>query len=391
LEVKEVYDGFFNIYGRNMHPPRLFFAPGRVNLIGEHTDYNGGYVFPCALSLGTYGVIRKRDDNCINLAAAGFEPMVNITTDTLRYDPTHGWANYVKAVAHELTQMGYLLNGFDLYVCGNLPSGAGLSSSASVELMTGVALKTIFDLCIEPIEMVKLCQRAENNYIGVNCGIMDQFASGMGKKDHAILLDCNTLSYQYVPIVLGDYVIIIANTNCKRGLSDSKYNKRRAECEEALADLKKIKDVNALCLLDPSTFDKNEDKIKNPIARKRAAHAVYENARTLLAVDALSKGNLKSFGKLMNASHVSLRDLYEVTGPELDALAEAAWGSEWALGSRMTGAGFGGCTVNLVEAKKANGFIKNVSADYTARTGLEADFYIAETGDGAREIKEEEP
>jgi galactokinase len=365
---------------------RHFFAPGRVNLIGEHTDYNGGYVLPCALSLGTYCAARTRGDDKIILKAEGYEPRVEVSTGVLEYDPAHNWANYPKGVAFELIKAGYKIGGFELNIRGNLPNGAGLSSSASIELCAFAALNALFELNIPQIEGVKLCQRAENKYIGVNCGIMDQFASGMGRAGHAILLDCETLKYSYAPLKLSGVKIIIANTNAKRGLASTKYNERRAECEAALNDLRKGIDVKALCNVTPREFEANKELIASPVKRKRAEHAVYENARTLAAVEALNTGDIATLGRLMNESHVSLRDLYEVTGPELDALAEAAWGCGGVYGSRMTGAGFGGCTVSLVKEENIGAFIEAVGAAYAKKTGLKADFYTAETGNGAGEI-----
>jgi galactokinase len=365
---------------------RHFFAPGRVNLIGEHTDYNGGYVFPCALNLGTYCTARLRGDNTILLKAEGYEPIVEISTGALDYDPAHKWANYPKGVAYQLIKAGHKLGGFELYFKGDLPSGAGLSSSASIELCTFAALNALFNLNIPQIEGVKLCQRAENQYIGVNCGIMDQFASGMGRAGHAILLDCNTLEYSYAPLNLTGVKIIMANTNAKRGLADTKYNERRAECEAALTNLRQKLDVDALCNVTPQQFEANKDLIANPVHRKRAEHAIYENARTIKAAEALNAGDIATLGRLMNESHVSLRDLYEVTGLELDALAEAAWNCSGVYGSRMTGAGFGGCTVSLVKEESVEGFKQAVGEAYTKKTGLEADFYTAETGNGAGEI-----
>jgi galactokinase len=386
MDYKEIKNNFNKSFGGGAEP-RLFFAPGRVNLIGEHTDYNGGYVFPCALSLGAYGAARKRDDNVIRLADVKFSPAeVTVTTDDLSFNPEHRWANYVKGVVCEIKEMGCDIGGFDLFIQGNIPSSAGLSSSASVELLVFAALNNLFNLQIGPVEGALLCQRAENRYIGVNCGVMDQFASAMGKKEHAVLLNCASLEYKYVPLALNGHSIIIANTNNKRGLTDSKYNERRAECEEALADLQAVCDIANLCALSSAGFEAHAHVIKNPVARNRAAHAVYENARAQEAVKALEAGNLPAFGKLMNASHVSLRDLYEVTGPELDALAEAAWACEGVVGSRMTGAGFGGCTVSIVQNGMKDIFIEKVSKAYKDRTGLTADFYIAETGNGAGEI-----
>jgi galactokinase len=287
-----------------------------------------------------------------------------------------------------MQQDGHRIFGFDILFSGNIPRAAGLSSSASIEIVTADALNTVFSLGYEMLDLVKLAQKSENRFCGVNCGIMDQFAVGMGKAGHAILLDCATLDYRYVPLNLPGAELVITNTNKPRGLADSKYNERRAQCEAALTDLKTVCHIQNLCDLTPPAFEKHAHVIKSPVARSRATHAVFENARTLQAVDALTNGDLAAFGQLMNASHVSLRDLYEVTGPELDALAEAAWECEGVLGSRMTGAGFGGCTVSIVRTDAVAAFKERVGESYTNRTGLTADFYIAETGNGAGELEE---
>ncbi|MCL2570916.1 MAG: galactokinase [Defluviitaleaceae bacterium] len=401
MDTNELRNGYKRAFP-NGGEPRFFYAPGRVNLIGEHIDYNGGYVFPCALTLGTYAAIAKRDDNIMRLFSANIKPLITVSTDNLEYNPEHRWANNPKAVTKLLMDMGHTLGGFDLYVWGNLPSNAGLSSSASINVLVAFALNTIYETGLDPIEIALLCQRAENEYLGVNCGIMDQFASAMGKKNHAILLNCNTLKYQYVPLELGDYRLILANTNKPRALIDSKYNERRAECEYALEILKKATDIQNLCEIDFEKFTEHskkafgEDTIKEgmtsaslsaeAIAFNRACHAISENDRVKTAVQALSKGDISTFGKLMTASHNSLRDFYEVTGAELDALVQAASDFKEMIGSRMTGAGFGGCTVSIVHKDKIEDFIKKVGQQYTKSSGLVADFYVAEVDDGAREI-----
>lgn len=366
---------------------RTFFAPGRVNLIGEHTDYNGGHVFPCALSVGTYAVVRPRKDAQLRFYSMNFPELGIITTglDDLTYKDAHQWANYPKGVLSMLMEDGASIStGFDVLYFGNIPNGAGLSSSASIELVTAVMATELYQLSFNKIELVKLSQKAENQYIGVNCGIMDQFAIGMGKKDHAIILDCQNLNFSYSPIKLEGVSLVIANTNKRRGLTDSKYNERRTECEQAL---KQFQDLNIASLGDLSTeqFEENKHVITDGTILKRARHAVYENARTKEAVEKLTNGDIKGFGKLMNASHISLRDDYEVTGVELDALVNAAW-EEDAIGARMTGAGFGGCTVNLVKTNELDAFIHNVGRKYEQQTNLHADFYVVEVGDGAREI-----
>ncbi|MBZ4683848.1 MAG: galactokinase [Fusobacteriales bacterium] len=387
--LKGLKEDFKKVFGEG--EVRTFFSPGRVNLIGEHTDYNGGNVFPCALSFGTYAIARLRDDKKVRLYSKNFEDLgiIEFDLDELKNVKEHDWANYPKGVLSILKDKGYKIEkGFEILFFGNIPNGAGLSSSASVELATAVVLKGLFNLDIDMVNMVKVSQIAENQFVGVNCGIMDQFAIGMGKKDNAILLDCNTLEYKYAPVKLENAKIIIANTNKRRGLADSKYNERRSECERALADLQTKLDIKSLGELTEKEFEENKELIKNEIDRKRAKHAVYENQRTLRAVEKLNAGDIKGFGELMNQSHISLRDDYEVTGKELDALVEAAWEQEGTIGARMTGAGFGGCTVSIVESNKIDEFIKNVGEKYFEKTGLKADFYIAEIGDGAREIVE---
>ncbi|MCM3441785.1 galactokinase [Metabacillus halosaccharovorans] len=371
-------------------PIRTFFAPGRVNLIGEHTDYNGGHVFPCALTFGTYALVAPRNDQSIRLYSVNF-PNVGIielsTQDQLELQKEHDWANYPKGVIKEFTDRGnQLKTGFDVLYYGNIPNGAGLSSSASIELVTAVALQSILETTFSSVDLVKMSQHAENEFIGVSCGIMDQFAIGMGKEDHAILLNCQTLDYQYSPIVLEEASLVIANTNKRRTLADSKYNERRSECERALSQLQKELSIQSLGDLTPEQFEQHRHLIENEVDQKRAKHAVYENARTILAVEKLQQGDIESFGQLMCDSHISLRDDYEVTGFELDTLVEAALSQTGVIGSRMTGAGFGGCTVSIVKNDKIEEFIQEVGKRYNEKTGLTADFYVANVGDGAKEI-----
>ena len=360
---------------------RSYFAPGRVNLIGEHTDYNGGHVFPCALTIGTYAIVRKREDRNFRFYSTNFE--------SLKYDKALDWTNYPLGVVWAFIEKGYPVDyGFDMLLFGNIPNGSGLSSSASVEVVTGVALRDLFGYDdISMIDIALFGQYSENNFNGVNCGIMDQFAIAMGKKDQAIFLDTSDLSYTYAPIKLANEKIVIACSNKKRGLGDSKYNERRAECEEALAELQTKLDIKALGELSEEEFESNKDLIKSEVRQRRAKHAVYENQRTLKAVDALKAGNLEEFGKLMNASHVSLRDDYEVTGIELDTLVENAWEQEGVIGSRMTGAGFGGCTVSIVKTDCVDKFIENVGKAYLEKIGYAADFYVVEIGDGGRVLE----
>ncbi len=364
-----------------------FFSPGRVNLIGEHTDYNGGFVFPCALDFGTYAVVKKREDKIFRMYSKNFENLgiIEFNLDNLVYEKKDDWANYPKGVIKTFLDRNYKINsGFDVLFFGNIPNGAGLSSSASIEVLTAIILKDLFKLDVDMIEMVKICQATENNFIGVNCGIMDQFAVGMGKKDNAILLDCNTLKYEYVPVKLKNMSIVIANTNKKRGLADSKYNARRADCQAAVKTLNKNGvNIKYLGELTVAEFEKVKHYITDEDQLKRATHAVTENERAKIAVEFLKKDDIAEFGKLMNKSHISLRDDYEVTGLELDSLVEAAWEEKGTVGSRMTGAGFGGCTVSIVENDYVDSFIKNVGKKYKKKTGLEASFYIGNIGDGA--------
>ena len=385
--LEKLYDKFKELFGYEAESK--FFSPGRVNLIGEHTDYNGGHVFPCAIHRGTYALVKKRDDKKFRMYSENFENLgiIEFLLDNLVNEKEHKWVNYPKGVVKMFIEAGYKIDsGFDVLFYGNIPNGSGLSSSASIEIVTSIILKDLYNLDIDMVEMVKLSQKAENQFIGVNSGIMDQFAVGMGKKDNAILLDCNTLKYSYAPVILKDEVLVIGNTNKKRGLADSKYNERRAECEEALKDLQKELDIQSLGELSVEEFNKSEKLIKNEINRKRAKHAVYENQRTIKAQKELMEGNLEEFGRLMNESHVSLRDDYEVTGIELDTMVEIAWNQEGVIGSRMTGAGFGGCTISIVKKNAVDKFIANVGKEYKERVGLDADFYVVNISDGAKKL-----
>lgn len=364
---------------------RTYFAPGRVNLIGEHTDYNGGHVFPCALTIGTYGVVRKREDRVLRFYSMNFEQLGVITSslDDLKPDPAADWTNYPKGVIWAFGEKGMeITQGMDLLLYGNIPNGSGLSSSASVEVLTGYILKDLYGCEVTNQDIALIGQYSENKFNGVNCGIMDQFAIAMGKKDHAIFLDTATLEYTYAPIVLQDAKIVISCSNKKRGLGDSKYNERRAECEKALEELQQYAGISSLGDLSEEEFEKYKGAIKDEDRRKRAKHAVYENQRTIHAVEALKNGDLEQFGKLMNESHVSLRDDYEVTGIELDTLAEEAWKVDGVIGSRMTGAGFGGCSVSIVKNDAVDTFIEQVGKAYLEKIGYAADFYVVEIGDG---------
>jgi galactokinase len=385
---KELVNKFEEIFGSEGEI-RAYFAPGRVNLIGEHTDYNGGHVFPCALTIGTYAIARKREDNKLRFYSMNFENLGIIESDlnSLIFDRSADWTNYPKGVMWAFKEKGFPITyGFDILLYGNIPNGSGLSSSASVEVVTGVILRDMLKLDVSMVEIALFGQYAENNFNGVNCGIMDQFSSAMGKKDHAIFLDTSDLSYEYAPIQLENSKIVITSSNKKRGLGDSKYNERRSESEAALAEIQKVKAIHTLGDLTEAEFEEVKSVIKDPVRRKRAKHAVYENQRTIKAVKALKENDIALFGKLMNESHVSLRDDYEVTGIELDTLVEAAWEQEGVIGSRMTGAGFGGCTVSIVENDKVDNFIKKVGAKYLEKIGYAADFYVVDIGEGARVI-----
>ena len=379
-----VLQRFEEVFG-DSRSATVFFAPGRVNLIGEHTDYNGGHVFPCALTIGTYGAARKRNDRRLRFFSMNCEHLgvMESSLEELTPSADADWTNYPKGVMWAFEQKGMKLPcGMDLLLYGTIPNGSGLSSSASVEVLTGAILREFFRFPVTNQDLALIGQYAENHFNGVNCGIMDQFAIAMGKKDHAIFLDTADLSYEYAPIELKQAKIVIACSNKKRGLGDSKYNERRSECEAALADLQKVVSVNSLGDLDEAAFEQYQDAIKDPVCRKRARHAVYENQRTIRAVEALKQGDIQTFGRLMNASHVSLRDDYQVTGPELDTLVEEAWKIPGVIGSRMTGAGFGGCTVSIVEEGAIDGFLQKVGEAYREKIGYPADFYVVEIGGG---------
>jgi len=369
---------------------KSYFAPGRVNLIGEHTDYNGGHVFPCALTIGTYATVREREDRILNFYSINFDELgiLSSSIDNLVYNENENWINYPKAVIWALKDEGYDINhGFDIVYYGTIPNSAGLSSSASLEVLTAYILKDMFKLDIDNTKIALIGQKAENKYVGVNCGIMDQFVIANGKRDNAVFLDTATLEYEYAPIKLEDAKIVIMNTNKKRGLGDSKYNVRRAECEKALQELQESGlNIKSLGELTEEEFEQNKDAIKDEIRQKRAKHAVYENQRTLKAVQALKEKNLELFGKLMVDSHNSLRDDYEVTGIELDTLVEVALEQEGVIGARMTGAGFGGCAVSIVKSNKVDKFIRKVEEGYIEKIGYHPECYVVEIGDGPKVI-----
>ena len=372
--------------------PRTFFAPGRINLIGEHTDYNGGHVFPASISFGTYALAQTRDDQKLRFYSLNFPDSGIIECDltNLDYNDAHNWANFPKGMIKFIQESGFkITTGMDILFYGNIPNGAGLSSSASIEMVTGVVLEGLFDLEIDRIKMIQIGQKVENDYIGVNSGIMDQFAIGKGKKNHAILLNSQTLEYQYAPITLENHVIIIINTNKQRTLAGSKYNERRTQCEQALVDLQTELSIQSLGDLTKEQFEQHKHLIKNDINQKRAKHAVYENQRTIEAAKKLELGDLNAFGELMNESHKSLQVDYEVTGLELDTIVSAAWEQPGVIGARMTGAGFGGCAIAIVEKDQIDNFKNQLDKIYTTKIGYSPSFYVATIGDGAKEITKE--
>ncbi len=386
MQSNELVQKLEETWGPGKEKVHTFFSPGRVNLIGEHTDYNNGYVFPCPLQYGTYMAVRKNDNKEIRFATLNFEGKTSISVDDISKKADQKWAWYPQGVLVQMLEFGYKPEGMDLLFYGDIPSGAGLSSSASIEMATAYGINELFQLKIELVDLVKLSQRAENQFVGVNCGIMDQFAVGTGKKDHALFLNCETLEYELVPLDLKDHILIISNTNKSRGLSDSKYNQRRSECDKAVEYISKKKPIEHLSQIDLNEFNELKDAISDPTVLKRARHVVSENQRVLEAVDTLKAGELSVFGALMNQSHDSLRDDYEVTGMELDTLVEEARKVDGVLGSRMTGAGFGGCTVSLVHKDAEQDFMVNVGAGYYKVTGIRAGFYTATVGEGVRKI-----
>ena len=386
---KKLFDMFAELFG-DSEGARFYFSPGRVNLIGEHTDYNGGHVFPCALTLGTYGAARKREDNKIHLYSMNLDSfgVVEASLDDLTNKKEYNWANYPLGVVWAFKEKGHTItSGFDMVIWGNIPNGSGLSSSASLEVLTGVILTDLFE--IKDLSMTDLAligQYSENNFNGCNCGIMDQFAVAMGKKDHAIFLDTSDLSYEYAPCVLDGAKIVITNSKVKHSLVDSAYNDRRNECAAALKALQSELDIQALGDLTPEEFEAHKSLIKDEIQLQRAKHAVYENQRTIDAVTALKAGDIESFGKLMNQSHISLRDDYGVSCEEIDILVDLAWKIPGVLGSRITGGGFGGCTVSIVKDESVDTFIETIGKTYLEKVGHEAEFYTVDIGDGASRL-----
>jgi len=377
---------FFRLYGDRDKEPVLFYSPGRVNLIGEHTDYNGGYVFPCALDFGTTLLVRKTGSQEMRMNSLNFPGEVVIPV-ALNYLPVpKSWTNYPVGVVNEFARKGIRAPGMEMLFMGDIPNGAGLSSSASIEMVTAVALNELTGSGLEMMEMVRMAQKAENGFVGMNCGIMDQFAVGFGRKDHAINLNCDTLEYRYAPLNLGDRRMVITNTNKRRGLTDSKYNERRSECEKAvelISEHRPVKNLSELTVADLWMLD---SYIPDPVVRKRAKHVITENGRTLDAIKALENNDINLLGRLMNESHDSLCTDYEVTGTELDTLVYEGRKLPGVVGTRMTGAGFGGCTVSIVESRHTDEFIRKLGDIYTSKTGLTAEFYLPGIGDGARRI-----
>ena len=373
--------------------PEAFFSPGRVNLIGEHTDHEGGYVFPCAIDFGIHALARKNTSNSLRLYSMNFDGDYDSPFETAYSDISakltgpRSWVNYPLGIVSVLKSHGYSFSsGIDILYSGNLPDGAGLSSSAALEVLTVRIFSDMLGFDIDGVKAALFSQEAENSFVGMHCGIMDQFAVSMGRKNNAVLLNCSTLEYSYAPLELGTCRLVITNSNVQHSLVGSEYNLRRTQCEAALADIQKVRDIKCLCDLTEHELDEYSYCVKDPVTLRRARHAVNENARALRAAEALKSGDLAKFGRLMNASHVSLRDNYEVTIPELDLLAELAWGFPGVVGSRMTGGGFGGCTVSIVESERADEFIDVIGREYEAKTGRKASFYTTGCADGAGRI-----
>ncbi len=385
--IEEMLHKFKELFGED-YDEHVYFAPGRVNLIGEHTDYNGGHVFPCALKIGTYAVVSKRNDHKLCMYSFNREEdLIEVDLENITYKKEQKWTNYVLGVIDTLKQNGYLVTqGFNLVVSGNIPIQSGLSSSASLEVLTGYLLRDLYHFDFDNVKLALFSQQAENHFVGVNCGIMDQFIISMGKENTALLLDTNTLKYEEVKINLGKYKLVIMNTNKPRRLQDSKYNERRKECDDALSILQTKLDVHSLCEISVSEFEQYQDLIESEDIRKRAKHAIYENERTILAKKALDDGDIITFGKLMNESHDSLRDDYAVTGIELDTLVDLARSVEGTIGARMTGAGFGGCAIALVKETELQEFYETVSTGYKEKVGLEVTFVDGTIGGGSQKI-----
>ncbi|NLY44984.1 MAG: galactokinase [Tissierella sp.] len=385
MDLIKLRSKFEELYGKGS--AQTFFSPSRINIIGEHIDYNGGKVLPGAIEIGTYGIVRKRNDTRVLLSSENIDLKIEVDLSDLEYEPNHGWGNYPKGVLYFMKEYGHKIGGMEVLIKGNIPNGAGLSSSASVELLIAEMINVLYNKGeIPTVELVKIGQKAENDFVGVKCGIMDQFAIGMGKKDKAILLDTNNLEYKYINMELKDHIIVIMNTNKRRELSDSKYNERRKECEEALDIIKEYIEVDNLCDLSTSDFEEFKNYLIKDNIRNRAEHVVYENHRVNIATKALIEGDILKLGGLLIESHNSLRDLYDVTGVELDQIVDSANEFQHCIGARMTGAGFGGCAIAIVKSDKVDEFIQYVGNDYKNRIGYEAEFYVTGIGDGTREI-----
>ncbi|TCZ78878.1 galactokinase [Paenibacillus albiflavus] len=391
-DLKKLQDEFIQLYGGNYADIAVYRAPGRVNLIGEHIDYNGGYVFPAALTFGTTLLLRPRQDHELHMASTNFPYKLQKSLYELAYDAKDDWTNFPKGIIVMLQQQSVSFShGYDMLFHGDIPNGAGLSSSASIEVVTAYGLLDQIGVTMSRTDIALLAQKTENQYVGVMCGIMDQFAVAQGKENHAVLLRCSDLDYQHVPFDSGSYKLIIGNTNKKRQLAESAYNQRRSECEQAVAILREkaaeYRELQVLCELSPEQFAQVEALIEDEIVRRRAKHVVEENARVLASVDLLRKGDLAGFGKLMLQSHASLRDLYEVSCHELDVIVDTAITIPGVLGSRMTGAGFGGCTVSLVHEDNVQTFIDFVGKAYKEQTEFVADFYVCDIGDGVNRVE----
>ncbi len=386
MKTTELEQAFVKAYGRK--PSAIYFSPGRVNLIGEHTDYNGGYVFPCALSFGTYLLIAANDKKELRFRSLNQPEIISVALDNITTPlPNNSWVNYPLGCIAQFVKRGIKIEkGYDILIWGNVPNGAGLSSSAALEVVTAYAFNDLLGTGYDRTELAKIGQLSEHEFAGVNCGIMDQFASAQGKKDHAIYLNCDTLEFELVPVKLEGIKVVISNTHSPHKLDSGAYNARVAECHKAVEQLNKVRPIKYLAELTEAEFKEIENAITDPVAHRRARHVVGEVQRTFDAVNALKKGDIATFGRLMCESHKSLRDDYEVTGLHLDTMAEEAWKIPGVLGSRMTGGGFGGCTVSLVRDEAIPEFIEKVGAAYEAKTGIKPDFYIAEIGDGARKI-----
>ncbi len=387
VNISKLLETFHQLYPGDGRSPEIYFAPGRVNLIGEHTDYNNGYVFPCALTYGTYLLVRRTNRPVLHFATTNFSFRKDIPLDHIGEKVGNEWVNYPLGVINQFVQRGVVFNGMEMLFSGTVPNGAGLSSSASIEMVMAVAINEMYRAGFPMVELALIGQRAENEFVGMNCGIMDQFASGLGKENAALFLNCDTLQYELVPLDLKEYRLVISNTNKRRGLTDSKYNERRSECDRAVEYISRKKKIEHLSQLSYHEFESLQEAIPDPTVRKRARHVISENQRVLEAVLALKSGDLKQFGQLMNESHDSLRDDYEVTGKELDTLVSEARKIKGVLGSRMTGAGFGGCTVSIVHKDMTNTFIRQVGKNYEKATGLKPDFYLPDIGGGAGKLQ----